>query len=67
VRGSGGVVGDTLERRTVLEIYSIRRCKVIMPKGDGLLQTGAAMQERIVSKRVGDGGADFLDPTYIEK
>jgi hypothetical protein len=53
----------------VLEIYSIRRCKVIMPKGDGLLQTGAAILELwIVSKGLGGGGgADFLDPTYIEK
>jgi hypothetical protein len=36
-----------------------------MPKGDGLLQTGAAMPELwIVRKREEEGG-DFLDPTYI--
>jgi hypothetical protein len=50
------------EERAVLEIYSVRRCKVIMPKGDGLLQTGAAMPELWIVRK---GGTGRISRPYI--
>jgi hypothetical protein len=62
VRGErGGKSGEySLERRAVLEIYSMRRCKVIMPKGDTLLQAGARIVDSLEGER-----QDFLDRPYI--